>query len=592
MDRIFQLFSSAIILSCLAISSVFAAPATYQVERRFPDYFLEHKKYFQPRVYQVGDYPVWSLNNIGDNMANSILIEGDDGVIVYDTGFSMDHGRQLLEEIRKITDKPIRAIIYSLHHPDHINGTAAMVSPEDIASGKIKVIAWHNFLTEFKSENQATGPIQALRSAYYAGVVLPAEDNYHHGCCGKIKIGKSGYIAPNTFLAADQEMTIAGVKLQFFYTGGEALTEFGLYLPAYKTAIVADEIFPSLPNMYTIRGGKYREPAGYLRAMQQVLDLDVEHLLGTHLIPIDGKEKIYKTVTTYRDAIQYINDQTIRYINKGYTTDELKEKFRDLPAYLDMEPFTREMYGTLEHIAANTYAGLIGYFNGDPIEYRPTPRVESARRHVELMGGRNKLFAEVQAAYRDGDYQWAAELATYLIRIDTTDMEARNIKAAAFRQLGYDELNTTWRSWFLTSALELEGKIDPAQLQRQLLQIFMGNVARLETLALFEPLRYQVNAEKAQDAHIVLGYRFNDTNESIGLELRNSVLIVTRKLPAKTDILLSLDRATLNDILTGKQSYADAIKAGKIILEGASEKLNEFFSYMDNSQNGLQLVVR
>ena len=59
-------------------------------------------------------------------------------------------------------------------------------------------------------------------------------------------------------------------------------------------------------------------------------------------------------------------------------------------------------------------------------------------------------------AYKEQDYQWAAELASYLIRVDAGNMEARNIKAAAFRQLGYASMNINWRNWYLTSALELE----------------------------------------------------------------------------------------------------------------------------------------
>ena len=85
--------------------------------------------------------------------------------------------------------------------------------------------------------------------------------------------------------------------------------------------------------------------------MDAVLALDVEHLLGTHLIPMSGREKIIDTVTLYRDMVQWIHDQSLRYINKGYTQNELKQQFQEVPDWFENEPFSKEMYGTLEHIA-------------------------------------------------------------------------------------------------------------------------------------------------------------------------------------------------------------------------------------------------
>ena len=77
-----------------------------------------------------------------------------------------------------------------------------------------------------------------------------------------------------------------------------------------------------------------------------------------------------------------------------------------------------------------------------------------------------------RSAYKEQDFQWAAELATYLVRVDADNMEARNIKAAAFRQLGYASMNINWRNWYLTSAMELEGSLDTLETARKMANIF------------------------------------------------------------------------------------------------------------------------
>lgn len=560
----------------------------YAVERSWPDYFLEHKKYFKPKTYAIEGAPVWSINNVDDWAANSILIEGEDGLIVYDTGLSREHGQSILKEIKKISSKPIKAIFYSHHHPDHYNGTDALVSKEDVKSGKVKIYAWDNFEEELASEWGATGPIQVLRVGFYTGAFLPKEDNHHHGCCGSRYGGNSGYIPPTDTFSGNKEMIIAGVRIKVFYTGGEAASEFGLYLPDFKTMIVADEIYPAHPNMYTIRGAQFRKTEGYLRAYDTVLAYgETEHLLGTHMPPIHGRDNIRNIITKYRDLVQYVHDQSVRRINKGDGVAELMETFRDIPEWLKLEPYNKEMYGTLEHNAAQQFTGYMGWFNGDPTDYKPTPKKESARRHIALMGGRENVLAEAQKALKTGDPQWAAEILTYLIRANPKDQGARQLKADAFRTLGYQELNTTWRAWYLTSALEYEGKLDLAKMAGFFGSIIFPNPANVSLRSIFENYRYQVEADKVGGKNISLAIDV-ETDEDITLQLRNGVLIIHDGVSGDANVVIKAKRADLNPIFTGKVKWADT----SFDTKGDKALAKSFWDYFDGDIFADHISVR
>ena len=59
---------------------------------------------------------------IGYGLANCVMVEGEDGLVIIDVMESPDTAREVLTEFRRITTKPIRGIILTHFHFDHING--------------------------------------------------------------------------------------------------------------------------------------------------------------------------------------------------------------------------------------------------------------------------------------------------------------------------------------------------------------------------------------------------------------------------------------------------------------------------------------
>ena len=76
---------------------------------------------------------------IGFGLANSILIEGDDGAIIVDAMGSVESARAVKAAFDAITSKPIRAIIYTHNHADHVFGGKGFV--EDAEAAGVEVFA-------------------------------------------------------------------------------------------------------------------------------------------------------------------------------------------------------------------------------------------------------------------------------------------------------------------------------------------------------------------------------------------------------------------------------------------------------------------
>ncbi|MFD6175998.1 MULTISPECIES: MBL fold metallo-hydrolase [unclassified Isoptericola] len=101
-------------------------------------------------VYQVFVYVLGALT----------VVEGDDGVINIDPPESVEKGEKQREALRRITDKPIKAAIYSHWHPDHYAGVKAFITPEQADSGEVKVIAHRDFVSNVLAGSIAgDGPI-------------------------------------------------------------------------------------------------------------------------------------------------------------------------------------------------------------------------------------------------------------------------------------------------------------------------------------------------------------------------------------------------------------------------------------------------
>jgi alkyl sulfatase BDS1-like metallo-beta-lactamase superfamily hydrolase len=554
----------------------------YDVERSWPDYFLEHRRRTveMQGTYRCGDLPVWTVHCPLGYLGNATVIEGDDGLILYDTGVNAEAGAHIASEIRKISDKPIKAIFYSHHHADHYNGTSAIVDEADVASGDIAIYAWDNFEAERANEFGEIVARQALGVAYYGGALLPAEDMHHHGIGTLPAGGTAGFVAPTDLLSRDTELEIAGIRLNVFYTGGEAISEFGIHIPAFDMVIIADEFFTGIPNMHTIRGSKPRLPENYLSALDRVLAIGPEWLLGSHIMPIQGKAYIADTVARYRDAAQYLWDQSIRLINKGYTPIELQHALKELPDHLIEPPYSVPMYGTPFTTVPEFYTGWVSWFNGDSTELFPSEPRSKAERFVALMGGSDTVLGEAKIAHAAGDHQFAAELAQLVVRSEPGNEDGRLVKAAALRALGYQQLNPIARSWYLTGALELEGAIDPALVLGAMTEMLAAEGSAKDTVAGW---RYVLDAERAGQTRLTVGIRVGDTGEEFTVRLRNSIIVVEDGIAGDADATVEATPA----LLAGK---ADAPAA--VTLSGDTMVLGELMGLLDRELTGFYMHQR
>ncbi|MDF1630666.1 MAG: alkyl sulfatase dimerization domain-containing protein [Alcanivoracaceae bacterium] len=581
-----------------------AAPPVSQEYQLHPE-LAEHTSHFDKQVYQIGER-IYSA--VGWNLANTIMIEGDDGLIIIDVGESTPQSEQVMAEFRRITDKPVKAVIYTHHHPDHINGTAAFVSAQQVERGEVEIIAHESLVEHVVMQGATVGPILSLRSGYSFGVALaiesPDEMVGMNGGIGPTPVVDlendpgSTFIPPTRTFSDEAELRIAGVLMQMVHVPSEAEDEIAIWLPEENILLSAEVIQgPTLPNIHTLRGTKFRDPVQWVRALDKLRSFRAQAMVPSHGQPVIGAENVEQVLRMTRDGIAYIHDQTIRYMNKGYTPDELVELVKFPPHLRDYGPYLREYYGTVKHAVRQIYNGYLGWFDGDPTTLDPTPPLEKAQRMVAMMGGRDQVMQAANDAFSSGDYQWAAELLTPVVRINHDDMEARRIKAAALRKLGYASMNINWRNWYLTSAMELEGELDVAALAEGMKRPFMSitMMQNFPPMVWLNGMALHLDADKAEDTELVVAFEFADINAYHAVEVRRGVAQVHENVADDLPVsaTLSMEKAFLDRVLAGEAGLIRGIASGDVQLKGSKLDVVKFLSLLDPQDIGDQgLTVR
>ena len=346
---------------------------------------VEHSQEFEPNVYSYGNGIHMA---VGYGIANSIMVEGDNGNIIIDASDSTFEAELVYKQFKKINSKPIKAIIYTHNHGDHTFGAAYYYN---LSEEKPDVIAHES--TDYYVERimGILNPIISKRSTRMFGTELGDEDVINVGIGPYLGVSQSpvGYIKPNITFKEELKLTIAGIDIELYHAPGETNDQLFVWLPQKKALMPGDNLYRTFPNLYTIRGTTHRDVKGWIQSLDHMRSFNPEYLFPSHTKPLSGPE-VLQTLTLYRDAIQYVHDQTIRLMNKGLYPDQIIELIQ-LPDNVANSPFITEFYGTVRWSVKSIFNGYLGWFNGNISDLDPLSRKEEAER-LASRGARRFIF--------------------------------------------------------------------------------------------------------------------------------------------------------------------------------------------------------
>lgn len=560
------LLLSTILVSCSKPSSYdIEVPITSEVEK-----LIQHTSEFDKQVlsYETSGGKIHFA--IGFGIANSIMVEGDKGNIIIDASDSVFEAEKIYSLFSQKNSNPIKAIIYTHNHGDHTFGTAFYVNNQD---EKPQIIAHEDTDYYVQRIMGILNPIITERSNRMFGTLLSDEDLINVGIGPSLNVAKSptGYIKPNVTFKDYLELDIAGIKIELFHAPGETNDQLFVWLPEHKALLPGDNVYKTFPNLYTIRGTTHRDVVGWVNSIDHMKNFDAEYLFPSHTKPIIGKENIEEILTIYRDAIQYIHDQTIRLMNEGLYPDQIAELIK-LPEHIANSPYLYEFYGTVRWSVKSIFNGYLGWFSGNPSELDPLSRKERAIRMSKLAGGDKALLEQLYSAVENEDMQWALELSDHLITLDYFIDDVKDLRKKALIYEGSRSSNPNKRNYFLTAALELNESFEKNILIERTEEL----LEQISIDTLFSVLSVRFNPEKTNE-ELTACFNFS-SGISKNIDIRNDVAVVSDIKQQECDLYIQTDEIEFKKILVGLESPISSLASGKIEIEGGSTQFLQFLS--------------
>ena len=487
-------------------------------------------------IYQVRGY----------DMSNITFIRGDEGWIVFDPLISAECAKAAYELVTEhLGKRPISAVVYSHTHIDHYGGVEGIISAED----GVPIIAPEHFMEFAISENLFAGTAMGRRSTYQYGAFLEP------GPCGCLSLGigigqskgTTSLLPPTiTITETGQTHTIDGVTMVFQLTPGtEAPAEMNTFFPDMNALWIAENCTATMHNFYTLRGAQVRDGNAWAKYLMEALSLygDAEVVFSAHNWPHWGNADVREYIINTATMNKFIHDQTMMFINEGYTPNEISHKIA-LPAPLEKVWYTRQYYGTLSHNARAVYQKYMGFYDANPVNLNPLTPVDEAHKFVEYLGDTDAVLAKARKDYAEGNYQWVARITNLLVFADPQNVDARLLCADALEQLGYQSESGPWRCCYLTGALELRHGINTDR--SHMVEGSRKILKYLDAPMLFDYLGILTDANAAQGQNIKVNIHFIDPSgsarESWILQIRHGVVLYEPGTAEKVDATLTMPK--------------------------------------------------
>jgi alkyl sulfatase BDS1-like metallo-beta-lactamase superfamily hydrolase len=362
-------------------------------------------------------FPLGNGIYMSRGISNSYLVTTPDGDVLINTGMAHE-APEITRRFAAVSHNPLRVIVFTQGHADHVGGWSQFDGPD------IETIAQANH-ADVREYWTRLGPYYSNRTEKLWRTDLARIDRSYQ---------PPEPVVTTTFLDR-HEFALGGRRFELLATpGGETTDSLVVWLPEVRTVFTGNlmgPLFGHVPNLYTLRGDKYRSAIAYIYALDRVLALEPEVLVTGHGEPIRGADEVHRRVKQVRDATEWLRDRTIDGMNAGVDLFTLMGQIT-LPPELDIP----QGHGKVPWIVRAVWEEHSGWFRYESTtELYTVPPTAIWQELTELAGGSDVLLERASAHLDAGRPLEALHFVDMVLAESPDQAGALEIKLGALRLL-------------------------------------------------------------------------------------------------------------------------------------------------------------
>jgi alkyl sulfatase BDS1-like metallo-beta-lactamase superfamily hydrolase len=364
------------------------------------------------------------------SFANNCALRTDEGLLMVDSGGPLTAANDLAT-LREWSDEPVKVIVLTHGHVDHVSGLAMFDADSDTRGFDRPHVVAH-----------ANVPARFARYALTAG--YNAEINKRQFQIAELS-WPTEYRMPDETYDDRLEVTLGGERFHLNHAKGETDDETWIWAPERQLLFSGDLFIWSCPNAGNPQKVQ-RYPREWAAALRTMAALEPRALLPGHGPPLVGAERVQMVLGDTATYLEYLVESTIELMNRGSSLDEIVHSVEP-PPELATKPYLRAIYDEPEFIVRNIWRLYGGWFDGDPASLKPAPRVNVAAELAELAGGPAVLATRAREL-SDEDLRLAGNLVELAFLAAPDDLLVNEARAEIYAKRAEAEGSTMAKGIF------------------------------------------------------------------------------------------------------------------------------------------------
>ena len=324
-------------------------------------------------------------------------VNTSDGAVVVDTLLNPGLAGKMKEKIRETGCGPVKHIIHTHHHLDHIGGASVFMdeNPEVIA---------HRFLPENIEKYQILREHQSRNDSIQFNIPYEPE---------RYDIeGKFHYVPPTRVFDESLTFTLGDKTFELYHARGETDDAVWVFVPEIKAVFGGDLAVSGFPNIGNpFKPTRFTLP--WIRALEAMRNKKPELLISHGGPPVFKGDDVKELFDVAIEGMTSIHDQVVEGINQGMPLDEMIHAVT-LPDHLKNHRYLQFIYSRPEFAVYNIYRWYHGYFDHNPAHLLPRPDREVNQEIFNLIGEGDAILSRSRELFQKGQSQLALQVLDIL----------------------------------------------------------------------------------------------------------------------------------------------------------------------------------